>query len=606
MIRRAVLFSFSLLFLAFPGPYAHATDAGEAENRVLIYAADFDFSPYRVMSGGEYGGFEVDVTRAIFKDSQYDIRYRERIWNIDEPPDNFRDRDWDIIGWRILTPVVQARYICSEPIFEYHWGAFTLPGPGPLALDDLKKYKVGIVSRKYPFAMLMQRGYVQNRDFLIYDSQKQAMQALMSGEIDVWFDERLAASSTLIKANLLSETVYHEEMEIVIPVGYAIRSAPEHLELKEFIDRRIMEIKADGQFEHLYSLYFGSSSPEYLRQQERHAVLVFSAMAAGLLALVVLSAVLVLLLRKHAGVSAELKRTVANLDTSREQYQMAVESADDGIIYYDEAAGVPFLSSRCFAILGLDDAAERDLNTLLLDIVGLAAPEERDRLLALRDNINARTPVAFSSEIRIRHDGELRWFFLRLKSRADKGRFILGGTVSDITTRKGHESVIVFYAECDPLTGIYNRRKMDSLGKEMVKACREQQKSMSLVFMDLDNFKRINDTLGHQQGDLALKLFVNETKRLLPKDAFFGRVGGDEFIILLPHKYRAAAVMQGILSGLNNLKESPGPFSSSIGIAFYPQHGQILEDLIRSADSASRLAKIKGKNRIEVFSGTDA
>ena len=604
-MKRILVFLLYTLFLGCFCAYASAADSFDAEKRDLIYATEFSFSPYRIMINHEYGGFEIDITRAIFKNSAYKIHYRERIWNINDSSGTYDDANWDLIGWRVMDPIVRAKYIHSDPIFEYHWGAFTLPGVGAISLDNLKRHKVGIVGRKYPFAMLTQRGYIEKHDFTVYNSQERALQALMSGEIDVWIDERRAASSVLIKANLLSGTVYHEETEKVIPVGYAIRATPENLELKRFIDRRIKEIKADGQFEYFYKLYFGSESPELLREHERSNLLVFFCMLLVLLLLTALSTVLVFLLRKHARLSAELRLTVANLATSREQYQMAVEGADDGIIYYDETTGIPFLSPRCFAILGLDDEVERDLSTLLLAVVGLAVPEDHAQLLALLDNIKARTPVAFSSEIRIKRGDELRWILLRLKSHEDKGRLLLGGTVSDITMRKGHESVIVFYAECDPLTGIYNRRKMDSLGTEMVEACRKQQKSMSLVFMDLDNFKRINDTLGHQQGDLALKLFVNETKRLLPKDAIFGRMGGDEFIIMLPHKYRAAAVMQGILTSLNQLNEAPGPFSSSIGIAFYPQHGQTLDDLIRSADSASRLAKARGKDRIEVFSEED-
>lgn len=603
MIKNAYRsFFFALFLVCCFGPAVAA--AGDSHGKhTLIYAADFGFSPYRIRIGEEYGGFEVDVTRAIFKDSQYAIIYQERDWKINQIPSQLRDRSWDIIGWRIIDPIVSAEYIFSDPVFEYHWGAFTLPGVGKLDIAELGKYKVGIVGYKFPAAMLRQRGYVENRDFTVYDGQERAMRALMSGEIDIWLDERLAASSVLIKANALSETVYHEELEIVKSVGYAIRPLAEHAELKEFIDRRIREIKSDGQFESLYRLYFGSNSAEYLRKQQKNTVLVLAGMVMGLLVLAIFSAVLISLLRKHSRLSRELRQTVAKLDTSREQYQMAVEGADDGIIYYDNATGVLFLSPRFFTILDLDASIEHGLNSLLLAITAAAVPEDRDGLLSLQEAITKRQPIAFSTEMRIKYGEGVRWVLLRLKSHVENGRFVLGGTVSDITTRKEHESVIVFYADCDPLTGIYNRRKMDRLGKDLVSVCQEQRKTLSVVFMDLDNFKRINDTLGHQKGDLVLTCFVNETKRLLPKDAVFGRVGGDEFLILLPHRYRAVAIMQGILFSLNTLETSPAPISASIGVAFYPQHGRDLEELIRSADAASGLAKARGKNRIEVFDG---
>lgn len=581
---------------------AQSTGKGGAEdNHTFIYAADFAFAPYRTRVGNDYGGFEIDITRAIFKDSKYALQYRERTWNINQIPSQLRNKDWDIIGWRIIDPIVSAEYFYSEPAFEFHWGAFTRPGVGKLDITDLKQYKTGVVTHKYPYALLRKRGYVENRDFKVFATHEAAMKALLAGEIDIWFDERLAASTALIKANLLSGVVYHEELERVTPVGYAIRPVPEHAELKRFIDKRIKEIKADGQYEYIYTLYFGANSDEYRRAQQRHTLLVISGMVLVLVLLAGISAVLVHLLRKQARLGAALRRTVDELETSKEQYQMAVEGANDGIIYYDSDVGAPFLSPRFFEILDIDSSAARDLNTLLPALITVAADEDRDKLLRLQESINRRQAVAFSAELRIRRKEGARWIFLRVRSRTDTGRYILGGAVSDITMRKEQEAVIIFYAECDPLTGIYNRRKMDSLGAEMVEACRAQQTSLSLAYIDLDNFKRVNDTLGHQQGDLVLTGFVNEVKRLLPKDAVFGRVGGDEFIILLPYKYRATAIMQGILAGMSGFTACPVPVSASIGIAFYPEHGLELEDLIKNADDAARLAKAGGKNRIVVF-----
>lgn len=588
-------------FLLCPASQTCRASQDAEGRRALVYSADFSFSPYRILTEEGFSGFEVDITRAIFKDSLYTVRYHERDWVINENPYDDASSQWDLIGWRIIDPIVQARYLNSDQLFQYHWGAFTLPGKGLLKFEDLGQYKIGIVGRKFPFAMLDRLELKEGRDFVVYASQGDALRALTAGFIDIWYDERMAASSMLIKTNLLSGVEYHEELEVVKPVGYAIRVAPENVDLQKFINKRIGEIKADGQYEYLYKLYFGANSPEYLSEQRRKTAFTVMGLTLVVLLLTFLSAVLIRLLRRHARLGQELGRAVGELRLSREQYQLAVESADEGIVYCNSETNIPFVSPRFYAILGLDPAVERDLNGLFLDVLAVTEPEDHAKLFPLQDAVNNRRPVAFSTELRVRGGDNTRWALMHIKTQLAEGRYILGGTIADISGRKEQEAVIVFYAECDPLTGIYNRRKMGSLCESMVETCREEGKSLSLVFMDLDNFKTINDTLGHQAGDRVLQAFAEETRRLLPKDAVFGRVGGDEFLVLLPHKYRALAVMQTILASLNTLASSPAAIGSSIGIAFFPQHGATLSELVKSADAASAQAKARGKNRIEIY-----
>lgn len=159
-------------------------------------------------------------------------------------------------------------------------------------------------------------------------------------------------------------------------------------------------------------------------------------------------------------------------------------------------------------------------------------------------------------------------------------------------------------AQRDSLTGLYNYKFMMQYISQSIK---KQETGMAAVlFMDLDNFKQINDTLGHLQGDYLLKLTAEVFVSVFHNKGIAGRVGGDEFLIFLP-----AAVSQDEVEGLaGSLCRAISalsqlirmPVSCSIGLSFFPKQGKTYHTLIQKADVALYYAKEQGKNRYAVFS----
>ena len=178
---------------------------------------------------------------------------------------------------------------------------------------------------------------------------------------------------------------------------------------------------------------------------------------------------------------------------------------------------------------------------------------------------------------------------------------------SDISERKASEARMQHLAHFDVLTGLPNRALFaDRLRQAMAKARRDKTR-LALMFIDLDEFKPVNDQLGHQVGDLLLKDVAQRLSACAHRESdTVARLGGDEFVVMLPEMaavQSAALVAENILAALNRtfvIDSHQIRISSSIGIAFFPEHGADEQALIQSADAAMYQAKNNGRNQLYV------
>ena len=179
---------------------------------------------------------------------------------------------------------------------------------------------------------------------------------------------------------------------------------------------------------------------------------------------------------------------------------------------------------------------------------------------------------------------------------------------TDISERKAAEARIDHLAHHDALTGLFNRYSLENRLAQSLLAARRENQQLAVIFIDLDRFKVINDTLGHHVGDLLLLEVANRLSACVRESDIVARLGGDEFVVTLTalaNDMDAALVAKKIVATLGMPYEIEGKqlhTTPSVGISLFPANGEDADTLMKNADTAMYYAKEKGRNNFQFFS----
>jgi diguanylate cyclase (GGDEF)-like protein len=234
----------------------------------------------------------------------------------------------------------------------------------------------------------------------------------------------------------------------------------------------------------------------------------------------------------------------------------------------------------------------------------LLHPDDRPRVLRYLRRADGE-PDHHGVECRYtRSDGAAVWCQIASSPIMDDGGQVAHHVlqVIDITARKQAEDYLTQLAHYDLLTGIPNRTLFRQRLTQAISQARRQQHQLALLFVDLDGFKEVNDTMGHATGDMLLQVVAERITQCVRADDMVARLAGDEFTILLARirgtdaAERVARTIVRELARPVILHERMLQVTSSIGIALFPDAGQDVETLIGAADTAMYAAKGRGKN----------
>jgi len=300
---------------------------------------------------------------------------------------------------------------------------------------------------------------------------------------------------------------------------------------------------------------------------------------------------------------AERKAIEQHLRASEARFRDLLEMSSDWFWEQDEHYR---FTDTSFEHLGSDLQGRHTLGKTRweLPIRGLTPKQWHEH----REMLDARLPFKNFTYQMETQAGQPRWFSISGKPVFENGEFCgYRGIGTDITERKLSEQQIEFLAYHDPLTGLPNRLLLeDRLQQAMAHADRSQTR-LALLFMDLDNFKQINDSLGHATGDTLLKEVAVRLGACVRETDTISRLGGDEFILLLSDLTDTDDALP-VLGKIMNQLQDPFPVdnnelstSASIGIAVYPADGRDFDTLRKKADMAMYRAKEAGRNTYRFF-----
>ena len=304
------------------------------------------------------------------------------------------------------------------------------------------------------------------------------------------------------------------------------------------------------------------------------------------------------------------QRAVADSLRSSEESLRQIAAQVPGMVYrwHFDNQGQPtfvYVSPGAQALLGLSP------DDLLADgwrVHRMVTPDDRARLAHALSRAQV-DGAALTTEFRVSlADGSEKWIHLSSSEVSrDADGMVHNGIMVDITERKASEALVWQQAHFDALTGLPNRRMLrDRLAQAMAQSRRNQQ-PMALMLIDLDHFKEVNDTLGHDRGDQLLVEAARRIRECLAHEDIVARMGGDEFTVVLPtlnNEVQADLAAQRIIASLGAafmLGPERAYVSASIGITLYPDDADSIESLLKHADQALYVAKDAGRNRFRYF-----
>jgi len=299
----------------------------------------------------------------------------------------------------------------------------------------------------------------------------------------------------------------------------------------------------------------------------------------------------------------KLQQTTKQIQERETKYRIITENSNDLIQEFDHNGFIRYASPSHKKVLGYQP----------VEFVGRHVfedihPKSKEIIEARLSDPTNHDLISTPLEVQIQHkDGS--WIWLESFAQPFIGQngepeyFIV--TARDITEKKRNEQMLIELAYYDPLTGVPNRRLLFENMSKAIKEANQCNHSMAIIYMDIDNFKQINDNLGHDIGDQLLKQFTKRVESCIRKSDLLARLGGDEFVILLPvihntnDPYMMAKRIVECLQTPWIIGEHSFFTSSSIGIALLKE-GEGYHDLLQRADRALYNAKESGKNTVKI------
>lgn len=565
------------------------------------YQVDEKHPPFEYYSDNKLHGFGLDLGRMIFSAGNYEVQYSSDTWsNVFE---RIKKNEIDVCGLLAVTNERKKEMLFTKPVVKTYRAIYAKKGITIEKISDVTAYRVGVQKSDYSETVL-QRELGMNGYYAFKDLEE-GIQALKEGRLDIVFGNQEVTNYLLVKHQLISEIT--PQIINLYPVDLAFGISKDRPELVYFMNDQIDKLQRSGLYDQVFQKHFYRHS-DYYNASRQKMYIYFGLFIAFLIASGVITANIVIKqLRKM------VDRSTSNLKEEHELLRTTLLSITDGVIAVDEQGRITFMNHVAEKLTGF---CEKDsINKPLEEILNIWDTDSGTRFdIPVKEVLDKGYSVSFKNlNVLVSEEGSQHLILGSVSpTRNDSGN-IIGALVAfqDISDKKQAEETIKYHEYFDSLTDLPNRKLFNEyLNNALENACRNKTK-LSVLIIDLDYFKSINDTLGHAIGDKLLQQAAKRLVKILDDNDVLARMGGDEFTILIPQIEGAEQACKLANKALDemgtvfNIENHELYITASIGIAVYPDDGQDPGVLMKHADTALSNAKENGRNTYQNYVVTD-
>ncbi|MEZ4634333.1 MAG: diguanylate cyclase [Caldilineaceae bacterium] len=420
----------------------------------------------------------------------------------------------------------------------------------------------------------------------------------------------------LIEDNSVDAYLLHELFNEVDPNGFAITHVSRFIEALDLFEQQAFDLvlldlslpDSQGLETLVRFRHFNPDIPIVVLTGHDDQDTAFEALRKGAQDYLVKGRIDGELIARSVRYALERQHAMGALRESEERYALAARAANDGLWDWNLATNKIYYSPRWCLMLGFN---EDEIGNSPNEWFHRLHPDDHDTTRKAIDLYLQGKTAHFEQEYRIRHrSGSYRWMLSRGMALYDEhGRpYRMAGSQADITVRKHTEERLIYDALHDPLTHLPNRLYFQERLEGALRAFEaDRTEQFAVLFLDLDRFKTINDSLGHLVGDRLLSAIAGRLERCIPPEGMIARFGGDEFAVLL---HSVTSVNDAIRVAKNMHQAMDEPFvihghevftSGSIGIALSTDTYTRTEEILRDADTAMYRAKAAGMGKYRLF-----
>jgi diguanylate cyclase (GGDEF)-like protein/PAS domain S-box-containing protein len=578
-----------------------------SKHPIIKVGVDRDYAPYEWLENGEYKGVAVDYMKRIEKIVGIEFQIvKNKSWN--EIINMAKNGEIDMITSIVQTPE-RSKYLdftefyrkCPVIIIDRGNNGFI----GGLKYLNNKKVSV---EKNYFMEEILRENY-PNIKLQVVDSTKQALELVNSSQVDAYVGD-VGLSDYIIKKYYFLNLRFSGQTEYVSNQSFAVTK--NNTELLSILNKAAKSLPED-EIQNTFNYWLSAD----------RGINVKTIFIYALAVLFILLIIIYWVYRLRSEITQ--RKIIENkLKESESHYRQLTEDVNDVI----------WKVNTNFIITYISPADERFRGYKASEVIGSNIFElfTDESVLLLKEKLQERFELlkkgvelpALSIELQHKcKDGSIIWGEILSKQEVDANGNIIGyhGITREITKRKELQEKIEQLAYCDTLTKLPNRRSLDDKMSFIMSKSERSQKYCALVFIDLDNFKPLNDTYGHNVGDLLLIEVANRLKSNIRKLDAIARIGGDEFVIVLDEfdedkeiskenifnvveKIRIYLAQPYEFCIINEDKENidiEHNCTASIGICMFKGEEESSINIFKCADSAMYEAKESGRNTIKFY-----